>query len=55
MNNVTLNNTIIHLQNSYFDEKKDQTLIQTQINGSMHNQYKRTEVEKHKELTEGKS
>jgi len=53
MNNVTLNNSVIYLQSLYFDGKKDQTLTQTQINGSMH---KRTVVEEHITLlTEPKS
>ena len=47
MNNATLNNTATHLQSLYFDGKKDQTLTQTQVNGSMH---KGKIVEKHRTL-----
>ena len=42
--NMTLIKTVIHVQSLYFDGKKDQTLTQVLINGSMH---KQTVVEEH--------
>ena len=44
MNSVALNKTAVHLQNLYFDGRKDQTITQKLINGRMH---KRTVVEEH--------